>query len=106
MKSFNRREFITAVGGATAATMLFGRKGFSADEKIKIGFMGIGGRGVVLAGKFAQRPDIEITWLCDVDKRRFGPAREAIAGRDGGGVRPHSSWWNTPANSGSTTSRR
>jgi len=40
--------------------------------------MGLGGRGTYLAEKFAQRPDVEIAYLCDPNTRRFARAREVV----------------------------
>lgn len=79
MKSLNRREFIkSSLGTAAALTMLPNRKSYSANEKIIIGVMGLGGRGTYLAESFAARPDAEIAYLCDPDTRRFARARNVV----------------------------
>ena len=49
-----------------------------ANDKIVMGVMGLGGRGTYLAEKFAERPDVEIAYLCDPNTRRFARAREAV----------------------------
>ncbi|MCP4454032.1 MAG: Gfo/Idh/MocA family oxidoreductase, partial [Planctomycetes bacterium] len=46
--------------------------------KVVMGVMGLGGRGTYLAEQFAQRPDVEIAYLCDVNTRRFARVREAV----------------------------
>ena len=79
MKSINRREFLGTAGAASAFTILSPNKSFASDEKIKIGIMGLGGRGRFLTERFVQRPDVDIVYLCDVDKRRFSYARETVS---------------------------
>ena len=79
MKSINRREFLkSSIGAATTLTVLSQRKSFAANDKVIIGIMGIGGRGVYLTEKLLKRPDIEIAYLCDVNTRRFARAREVV----------------------------
>ncbi len=79
MKSINRREFMKGtVGAAVTLTVLPQHKARAAGEKIIMGVMGLGGRGTYLAEKFAQRPDVEIAYLCDPNTRRFARAREVV----------------------------
>jgi predicted dehydrogenase len=40
--------------------------------------MGLGGRGITLAKKFARRTDAEIVWFCDPDRRRWARAEAAL----------------------------
>jgi predicted dehydrogenase len=79
MKLLNRREFVKgSLGTAAALTILPVRKCYSANEKVIIGVMGLGGRGTYLAERFAGRPDVEIAYLCDPDTRRFARARNVV----------------------------
>jgi len=79
MKSLNRREFMKGtVGAAAGLTLLSQPKARAAGEKVIIGVMGLGGRGTFLAESFAQRPDVEIAYLCDPNTRRFARAREVV----------------------------
>jgi len=79
MESLNRREFITgSIGAATTFAMFSPTKSCAANNKVVMGVMGLGGRGTYLAERFAQRPDVEIAYLSDVDTRRFARAREAV----------------------------
>jgi predicted dehydrogenase len=79
MSSLNRRDFLRSTAGTVAAfAALSQRKTYAANEKIIFGVMGLGGRGTYLAEKFAQRPDVEIAYLCDPNTRRFARAREAV----------------------------
>jgi predicted dehydrogenase len=79
MKSINRRGFIKrSLGAATTFALVSRRGSYAANDKVIIGVMGLGGRGTFLAQKFAERPDVEVAYLSDVDTRRFARAREAV----------------------------
>lgn len=79
MSFLNRRQFLrSSVGAAVTFTALSARKSRAANEKIIFGVMGLGGRGTYLAQKFAERPDVEVAYLCDADTRRFARAREVV----------------------------
>jgi predicted dehydrogenase len=69
----SRREFIAKSGMATAATTLGvsslsakGSRILGANDKIRMGFIGIGNRGSQLLHLFMDNPDVEIAGLCDV----------------------------------------
>jgi predicted dehydrogenase len=69
--SHNRRRFITSaaalVGGAWSAPRIaIGRPGLSANSRINLAFVGVGGRGAVNLTGF---PEENIVALCDVDDR-------------------------------------
>lgn len=74
-----RREFIRNVAIGTAAVSVGGvLPGFSArsyknivgaNEKIRMGAIGVNSRGDALAGGFAKEKGCEIAYVCDVDKR-------------------------------------
>jgi len=66
------------VGAAASLTVLSQPRAHAAGEKVIIGVMGLGGRGTFLAESFAQRPDVEIAYLCDPNTRRFARAREVV----------------------------
>jgi predicted dehydrogenase len=79
MEPLNRREFIKGTVGATATfAVLSHPRAYGANNKVIMGVMGLGGRGTYLAEQFAQRPDTEIAYLCDVDTRRFNRARNRV----------------------------
>jgi len=68
----SRREFIAKSGMATAGTTL-GVNALSAqrlqkgpNDKIRMGFIGIGNRGTQLLRLFMKNPNVEIAALCDV----------------------------------------
>lgn len=78
-----RRDFIasTAAAGITLGASLSSQpclRAASANSKIIVGVMGLGGRGSYLAQSFAERPDVEVAYLCDVDSRKFARTRDAV----------------------------
>jgi predicted dehydrogenase len=83
MKSINRRHFLAgSLGSVAAASMLGTSKSFGANEKIRLGMIGVGGRGTYLLERLVQMPEVEIACLCDVDTRRFAKAREIVVEAD------------------------
>jgi len=66
----SRRSFLTGLGAASA------RRIAGANERLRIGLIGTGGRGTYLGGILARRQEVEITACCDVWRRR---ARQAAA---------------------------
>ncbi len=85
MKTFNRRDFIKKSGLAAAG---IGLAGFnmpsvfahgSPNKKIVVAVAGVNGRGAHLAKMFAQMPDCEIGYICDVDERAMLKTVNSIA---------------------------
>lgn len=75
-KTSTRREFM-AKGTAASAGLLIGANTFAssgetrtvgANDKIRMGFIGIGNRGSQLLALFMQETDCEIAALCDIYK--------------------------------------
>ena len=83
----NRRKFIKLTG---AAGLGLGVMGSSAavlgnskpNETINVAIMGTNGRGRALARGFARHPDVEITYICDVDDDAITLGLEAV--KEGG----------------------
>jgi predicted dehydrogenase len=74
MKQDNRRQFI-AKSSALAAGVSIGLNAFTsektsrifgANDKIRVGFVGVGNRGSQLLSRFMENDDVEIAALCDV----------------------------------------
>ena len=66
MTGIDRRTFL----GAAGAVALSGRVGASApaSERVRLGVIGVRGRGAELAREFAGRADSEVVALCDIDE--------------------------------------
>ena len=69
-----------ALGVATMRTPL---RAVAPSDKVVVGIMGVGVRGTFLTQLFAQRPDVEIAYVCDVDDRKAALAAKAVQGKKG-----------------------
>ena len=74
-KDTSRREFIKkssmAVAGLSLAQSAIplvntNRRIIGANDKIRVGFIGVGNRGTQLLHMFMEQPDCEVAALCDV----------------------------------------
>jgi predicted dehydrogenase len=80
----DRRGFLgtsIVAGSLVAAGSLAYAQKESANERIRIGVMGVNGRGSALARGFASQPNCEIAYICDVDNRAIGKAVNLLKGR-------------------------
>ena len=75
-----RRHWMgTAAAGLLAAPVA----GAWPSERVRIAAVGLRGRGKQLLGFFADRPDVEVATVCDVDTRLFGAAVKDVEQRSG-----------------------
>jgi predicted dehydrogenase len=72
MTSLSRREFIeaTAAGAAASTLVTSTTKAASANDKLVVGLIGCGNRGIHDAGLFKSMPNVELAYVCDVDEGR------------------------------------
>jgi predicted dehydrogenase len=70
---FNRRDFIKKSAGATGTALGMAAMGapvvkpvLGANDKIRMGFIGLGNRGSQLLNFFMPNPDVEVVALCDL----------------------------------------
>ncbi len=83
-----RREFIKNTVAGTAALSVGGvlsgfspksyRKIVGANEKFRVGVMGVNSRGLALATNFALQPNAEVAYISDVDSRAQARCIEAV----------------------------
>ena len=83
-----RRNFIKrAIVGSAALSFGGVLEGFSAksynnivgaNERIKVGAIGVNSRGRALACNFAKQKNCEIVGVCDVDSRALQKCKEAV----------------------------
>lgn len=83
-----RRDFIkklalTSAGFAIGNTALgFSAKSYKniigANNRIRVGVIGVNGRGNGMAGIFAKQKDTEIAYICDVDNRTIPKAIKTV----------------------------
>jgi predicted dehydrogenase len=87
MKSSDRRYFLAGSAqagiGLIAASSLRPARGVSANEKVILAAIGVGGRGSSLIDGFSARPDVAFAYLCDLDPRRGVTTVDLVAKRQG-----------------------
>lgn len=78
MKAANRRHFMqtTAAIGATAALPKFSRV-IGANDDIRVGVVGVGGRGRQLLGGIENCQGVRVVALCDPDEKALAKAKES-----------------------------
>jgi len=87
--AIGRRGFLdrSIKGGLGAAfgvaTLRAPLKAVVPSDKVVVGIMGVGSRGASLIQLFAQRPDVEIAYVCDVDDRKAALAAKAVLDKKG-----------------------
>jgi predicted dehydrogenase len=54
------------------------RQSQAANERVRLGLMGCGGRGTGVAQMFAGRSDAQIVYVCDPDNRRSARTKQTI----------------------------
>jgi predicted dehydrogenase len=72
-----RRDFIKTVGAATAATALSYSRIVGANERVQLGLIGCGSRGVGVMNNFVKVGDVDVTTLCDVYDAQFERAKQS-----------------------------
>src|SRR5262245_44838418 len=61
-----RRDFTKTAAAAGLATALSARRAHGANERIRLGFIGLGNRGDQVLDAFLVHKDAEIVGLCDI----------------------------------------
>src|SRR5688572_29052348 len=79
----NRRKFIksagTVIGGTLAINLAGATPTFSADNTLKVGLIGCGGRGAGAAGQALQAdPNVVLTAMGDVFSDRLDESYKAL----------------------------
>jgi predicted dehydrogenase len=62
----NRRDFTKTAAAAGLATALSSRRVYGANERLRLGFIGLGNRGDQVLDAFLVHKDAEIVGLCDL----------------------------------------
>ncbi len=75
-----RRKFLGTTAAAASFTALSASKVMGANEKVRMGSIGLGGRGMGQTQNFAKISGVEITHVCDVDSNTLGRAQKAFPG--------------------------
>ena len=87
MKHNERRHFIkqtstVGLGMAIMPNLTFGGHFGKKTEKLKVGLIGVGLRGTNHLNNLAQRDDVEIRAICDIDPDRIKVAKDILAQRN------------------------
>ncbi len=81
MSNTERRTFLKSAG-AGALALSVGQQSLraaDANNKLIVGVIGTGGMGSNHVRTLAKRKDVEIAYVCDVDKRRLAAAVESVS---------------------------
>jgi predicted dehydrogenase len=80
--TINRRTFTKAAAGAlTALTAASASRVLGANERLRLGFIGVGNRGDQLLDAFLVHNDCEIPALCDVYQPYLAAAQKKVGGK-------------------------
>ncbi len=75
--NISRRNFVhTSTIAASALLMGQSQKAVSANEKVRVGFIGVGGRGTTLLKNVLRVPDYQVVSICDLRQERVDRAVE------------------------------
>jgi predicted dehydrogenase len=83
MREVSRRTFVAAASTAASISRIRG-----ANDRIRLGIVGAGGRGTYLMGEASREKDIEWAAVCDAWDQR----RDKAASRLGGGVKTYADY--------------
>jgi predicted dehydrogenase len=84
MKPLHRRRFLKVSAAAGLALGAAGRA-LGANDRLVVGVMGTGGRGTGLTKLFQQQPNVEVAYVCDVDRKRADNAAGEVVKAGGKG---------------------
>jgi predicted dehydrogenase len=91
MNSLNRRAFLAVAGSAVAAQAWApGVAAQSPSDTIRVGVIGVGGRGSVLLNTLLGIPGVQVVAICDLKADRIETAQQLVAEK--GQTKP----WGTP----------
>ncbi len=79
MPRMTRRDFAKTAGVATATALSAGRV-VGANDRVRVGFVGVGNRGDQVLAAFLEHKDCEVAAVCDI----YAPYVEFAAKRVGG----------------------
>ncbi|MGE0758446.1 MAG: Gfo/Idh/MocA family protein [Pirellulaceae bacterium] len=82
MSRITRRDFHTAAVGATAAaTALSAKRVLGANDRIRLGFIGLGNRGDQVLDAFLTQEDCQVVAICDLHQPYLEFAADKIGGQ-------------------------
>ena len=85
MSKVNRREFAKAAALAGVSTALSSRRVKGANERLRLGFIGLGNRGDQVLDAFLEHKDAEVVAICDL----YQPYLDFAANKIGSQPKPY-----------------
>jgi predicted dehydrogenase len=80
MSSWTRRDFSKTVAVGTATAALGGLNVLGANDRIRLGFIGLGNRGDQVLDAFLKHPDAQVVAICDLFQPYLDFAAQKIGG--------------------------
>src|SRR5258708_32384702 len=77
-KIMGRREFMGGLALGTAAMMVYPQRVLGANDRVRVGMVGVGGRGKELLKWVVGAPNVEVVAIADIYKRRHDEARGVV----------------------------
>ena len=81
MNSWTRRDFSKTLALASSAAALGQTRVLGANERVRLGFIGLGNRGDQVLDAFLAHPDAEVVALCDLYQPYLDFAAKKIGGQ-------------------------
>jgi predicted dehydrogenase len=81
MKTLTRRAFAKTLTAAGATAALGGLRVLGANERVRLGFIGLGNRGDQVLDAFLKQADAEVVALCDLYQPYLDFAAKKIGGQ-------------------------
>src|SRR4051812_34454649 len=78
MNQLSRREFTKTVAAAGAGAALNQWRVVGANDRVRIGFIGLGNRGDQVLDAFLKQPDAEVAAICDLNETYLDFAAKKI----------------------------
>lgn len=79
--SLTRRAFTAATAATSLALSTASARAFGANERIRLGFIGVGNRGSQLLDAFLPHSDCEVAAICDIYEPYVERAKKRLDGR-------------------------
>src|SRR5207244_2995878 len=78
MDRITRRDFAKSTAAVAVGASLSARRVWGANERIRLGFVGLGNRGDQVLDAFLQHKDAEVVAVCDIYQPYLDFAAEKI----------------------------
>jgi predicted dehydrogenase len=78
MNAWTRREFAKTITIAGAGAALSRARVWGANERVRLGFIGLGNRGDQVLDAFLKQPDAEVVAICDLSRAYLDFAAKKI----------------------------